>query len=176
MKEKLSVMTVCVLGIAIGLMSFRPTIAHAVAEPQEGAWTYGASTGFLGNTPSQTAWAFNAHADRFFSRVFSVGPLAQVALTGPLSQIGLSAQARYWLELPNNTRTRIVFQAGFGFIHTDRLNSDNSWLLPIGIGVDHLVSRKVALTADFLINFTDIDPGNGRDRNVMPGFTVGVRF
>jgi hypothetical protein len=148
-----------------------------VLEPKSGEWTFGGGIGFLGATPSGTAWALNARADNFLNRNFSVGPLMQVAFTGALTQIGISGQAKFWSVVPDtDNRLKIVGQAGLGFLHADRLNSDTSFLIPIGIGLDYAVSRSLALTADFLINFTDIDTGKGRDAHVMPGLTFGVRF
>ena len=176
MRQNICAIVIWVLGM-VGLIGLTPTVSHAVGEPQPGAWTYGGSIGFLGDTPSQTAFALNGRADNFLNRNFSIGPLLQIAFTGALFQVGLSGQAKYWMEIPDtDNRLRAVFQGGIGFLHADRLNSDTSWLLPFGAGLDYLLSQRVALTADFLLNFTDIDTGNGRDAHVMPGLTFGVRF
>jgi hypothetical protein len=165
-----------VIAMIIGLIG-SPGPAGAVIDPQPGAWTYGGGIGFLGNTPSGTAFALNAHADNFINRNLSIGPLAQIAFTGPLTQFGLSGQLKYWLDIPDTgNRMRVVLQGGLGFLHADRLNSDTSWLIPLGVGLDYALSQRLALTANFLLNFTDIDTGNGRDAHVMPGLTFGVRF
>ncbi|MES4786391.1 MAG: hypothetical protein C4294_11855 [Nitrospiraceae bacterium] len=69
-----------------------------------------------------------------------------------------------------------MLQAGIGFVHADRLDSDTSWLIPIGFGLDYAVAQRMALTADFLVNFADLDTGHGKDAHVMPGLYFGVRF
>lgn len=152
-------------------------LSEHVAEPQPGMWSAGAGIGFLGATPSGTAFSLNAHADNFLTRYFSIGPLLQVTFTGSLSQVGLSGQARYWFDIPDTAnRAKLVLQAGIGFVHADRLDSDTSWLIPLGFGLDYAITQRMALTADFLINFADLDTGHGKDAHVMPGLYFGVRF
>jgi hypothetical protein len=64
-----------------------------------------------------------------------------------LSQIGLSAQAKYWLEVPNTeSRLKLTVQAGIGFVHADFLLGDTSWLIPLGIGMDYALTDKIKLT------------------------------
>ena len=151
--------------------------SQSITNPVPGQWSPGAGIGFLGATPSGTAFALNGNADYFLHRYFSVGPLMQVAFTGALTQVGLSGQAKYWFDIPDTAnRAKLVFQGGFGFIHADRLDSDTSWLIPLGVGLDYAMTQKLALTATFLLNFTDLDTGHGKDAHVMPGLTFGVRF
>lgn len=145
--------------------------------PAAGTWSAGTSVGFLGNTVDDTAFAWNLHADYFTDRHVSFGPLMQLAFTGNLTQVGLSGQGKYWIDLPNlSDRTRLNLQAGLGFVHADRGATDTSFLIPIGIGLDHAVSDQLSLTTAFLINFTDLDVGGGRRTTVMPGLNFGVRF
>lgn len=152
-------------------------LAQSIANPVPGQWSAGGGMGFLGATPSGTAFALNLHADNFLNRYFSIGPLLQVAFVGSLSQVGLSGQAKYWFDIPDTSnRLKFVLQGGFGFLHADRLDADTSWLIPLGVGFDYAVTEKLALTANFLINFTDIDTGHGKDAHVMPGLTFGIRF
>ena len=154
-----------------------PGFAQSIANPVPGQWSAGGGVGFLGATPSGTAFALNLHADNFLNRYFSIGPLLQVAFVGSLSQVGLSGQAKYWLDIPNTSnRMKVVLQGGLGFLHADRLDADTSWLIPLGVGLDYAMTEKLALTANFLINFTDIDTGHGKDAHVMPGLTFGIRF
>jgi hypothetical protein len=149
-------------------------VSHAT-EPQAGAWSGGAAIGFLGNTPDGTAFATNVHADYFLNREISVGPLAQLAVTGDLFQIGVSGQVKYWLDLPGlDKRLKVNLQGGLGFIHADLHTSDTSWLIPIGVGLDFALNQQISLTSTFLLNFTDLDTGEGA--TVMPGLTFGVRF
>lgn len=150
---------------------------HAVVGPHAGTWSAGTSIGFLGNTVDDTAFAWNLFADYFVDRHFSFGPLLQMAFTGNLTQVGLSGQGKYWIDLDGmSSKTRLNLQAGLGFVHADRGPSDTSFLIPIGIGLDHRVTERMSLTADFLLNFTDLNVGAGRTTTVMPGLTFGVRF
>ena len=147
------------------------------AEPATRTWAGGGSIGFLANTPDDTAFAFNLHADRFVNRNISLGPLLQTAFTGNMNQVGFSGQGKYWIDLPEtDNRLKLALQGGLGFIHSDFFRNDTSWLIPIGVGLDFAVSRTVSLTADFLLNFTDLNTGGGTGANVMPGLTFGIRF
>jgi hypothetical protein len=151
--------------------------SQSINNPVPGQWSAGGGIGFLGATPSGTAFALNGNADYFLHRYFSVGPLMQIAFTGSLTQFGLSGQAKYWFDIPDTAnRVKLVVQGGLGFIHADRLDSDTSWLIPLGVGIDYAMTQKLALTATFLLNFTDLDTGHGKDAHVMPGLTCGVRF
>jgi hypothetical protein len=139
--------------------------------------TGGAGVGVLGNTPDGTAFALNGHLDFFVVKDLSVGPLFQMAFTDDSAQVGLSAQVKYWFEIPGtDRRLRIAPQAGIGFVHNTFRNDDTSWLIPIGVAVDYAVTNWLAVDGTLLINLTDLDTGRGTGTNVMPGFTVGVRF
>lgn len=147
------------------------------ADPKAGDWTGGAAIGFLGNTPDATAFAANFNADVFLTSEVSIGPLLQLGATGDLTQIGLSGQAKYWVELSKiDKRAKLTLQAGIGFLHADLHESDTSWLIPLGVGLDYALTQRVGLTATFLLNFTDIHTGRGTDAHVMPGLTFGIRF
>lgn len=161
----------------IGLVSVATVGVSAAAEPQAGTWSGGAAIGFLGNTPDDTAFATNLHADYFLTRQISVGPLAQFAVTGDLFQLGVSGQVKYWLNLPGlDNRWKVNVQGGLGFLYADLHSSDASWLIPIGVGVDYALNERLSLTSTFLLNFTDVDTGGGTGATVMPGLTFGVRF
>lgn len=161
----------------IGLVSVTYVEVAGAADPRAGAWSGGAAIGFLGNTPDGTAFATNFHAEYFLNHQISVGPLAQLAVTGDLFQLGLSGQGKYWLDLPGlDKRLKMNLQGGLGFLHADRYRSDTSFLIPIGVGLDFALNQQVSLTSTFLLNFTDINTGRGTDTNVMPGLTFGVRF
>jgi hypothetical protein len=175
-------MTTCVRGFvcAVGLMGL-VSVTHVgvvgAAEPRAGAWSGGAAIGFLGNTPDGAAFATNVHADYFLNRQISVGPLAQLAVTGDLFQFGFSGQGKYWLDLPGlDKRLKMNLQGGLGFLHADLYTSDTSFLIPIGVGLDYALNQQVSLTSTFLLNFTDVNTGRRTDANVMPGLTFGIRF
>ena len=178
---------VVMAGITLGLIRYsgeetawaaEPTEEKAKpADPATRTWSGGGSIGFLANTPDDTAFAFNLHADRFVSRNISLGPLLQLGFTGDMNQVGFSGQGKYWVDLPQlDHRLKLALQGGLGFIHSDFFRDDTSWLIPIGVGADFAVSRTVSLTADFLLNFTDLNTGAGTGTNVMPGLTFGARF
>jgi hypothetical protein len=142
-----------------------------------GAMTAGAGLGFMGGTPDGTAFTLNGHADQFLTSNVSVGPLAQLAFTGDLFLLGISAQVKYWTEVPDTgRRLRVNFQGGLGFVHANVLRSDTSWLLPLGAGLDYAIAPRLALTADLLLNFTYLENTPQHDAHVMPTFTVGFRF
>ena len=161
----------------MGLVSVIPIGVLSAEEPQVGAWSAGAAIGFLGNTPDGTAFATNIHADYFTNKQFSVGPLAQLAITGDLFQIGFSGQGKYWFNLAGlDTRLRANLQGGVGFVHANYLTSDTSFLIPLGVGLDYVLTQQVSLTSTFLLNLTDLDTGSGNDTHVMPGVTFGIRY
>lgn len=174
---KSSSRTILQVAFMIGALVVGMSPACLAAEPQAGAWSGGGAIGFLGNTPDGTAFATNIHADYFVTPQLSLGPLAQIAATGDLIQLGFSGQAKLWLELPDlDKRLKLNLQGGIGFIHADLHDSDTSWLIPIGIGVDFALNEKLSLTSTFLLNFTDLHTGRGTDAHIMPGLTFGIRF
>jgi hypothetical protein len=161
----------------MGLVSMIHAGTSGAAEPRAGAWSGGAAIGFLGYTPDGTAFATNLHADYFLTREISIGPLAQLAVTGDLFQFGFSGQGKYWLDLPGlDPRLKMNLQGGLGFLHADHHRSDTSFLIPIGVGLDYALNQQVSLISTFLLNFTDVNTGRRTDANVMPGLTFGVRF
>ena len=163
-----------VAGLTVALTAYCGRGYAEAADPAPGAWTGGAALGFLGNTADRTAFAMNLNVERFINRSFSVGPLLQFGVTGDLTQIGVSGQVKYWLDL--SKALKLTAQGGLGFVHTDFRGSDTSFLVPIGVGFDYALSKNVSATAIFLLNFTDIDTGFGTRPHVMPGLTFGLRF
>ncbi len=141
-----------------------------------GTWHGGGGVGFLANTPDGTAFAVNLNADRFLNEHVSIGPLAQLAFTGDLAQYGLSAQAKYWMDLGTDGRTSVVWQGGVGAVRANFQRDDTSWLIPLGVGIEHAVNSGLSVYATFLLNFTDLNTGRGTRADVMPGVTFGVQF
>lgn len=166
----------CVVPLVVGLLAFsQPTEAQNTDQIQPN-WTLGSGVGIMGNTPGGTAFNFNVYADRFLSRSFSMGPLLQIARTANEFQTAVSAQAKYWLDLPGpSRRMKANLQAGLGFIHADYMAGDTSWIIPIGVGVDYVLTPTVALMGTFLLNFAHLETGQGSG-HVMPAVTVGIRF
>jgi outer membrane protein with beta-barrel domain len=169
-------------------------IAYAdVNDLRPGQWSGGAGVGFLGSTPDGAAeFAFKGHADYFLTQSFSVGPVAQYAGAGNDVLFGLSAQAKFWWDIPGSRNlAKLVVQGGIGFVRAGIKASElggaadtyASFLLPVGVGVDYTVTKQLAVTADFLLNFTSLGEtvrAGGREfdfhTNVMPGLYLGVRF
>ena len=169
-------MALALVGLAGALTALTPGLSQA-AELRQGSWSGGAAIGFLGNTPDGTAFATNLNADHFLTPQLSIGPLAQIAFTGDLFQLGASGQVKYWFNLPGvDNRLKLNVQGGVGFLYADRHTSDTSWLIPIGVGLDYALKNQLALTATFLLNFTDVNTGRGTGADVMPGLTFGLRF
>ena len=117
-----------VAGLTVALTASSGRGYAEAAEPTPGAWTGGAALGFLGNTDDRTAFAMNLNVERFLNRSFSVGPLLQFGVTGNLTQIGVSGQVKYWLNL--SKALKLTAQGGLGFMHTDVPGSGTSLLVP----------------------------------------------
>jgi len=165
------------VGLAVAVIGVPGPAPAQAAESQAGTWTGGGALGFLANTPDDTAFALNLDFGYRLNRELSVGPLVQLGFTGDMTLVGLSGQAKYSLAVPGTEdRGKLVLQAGLGFVHADFLQSDTSWLIPLGVGFEFAVDRRLAVTVTFLLNFTDLDTGGGTGTNVMPGLTFGVRF
>lgn len=157
-----------------------------------GQWTGGGGVGFLGNTPDGVLeFGFDGHVEYVIAERFSIGPMAQYAGTGNDFLFGLSAQVKYWWDIPGTQgASKLVLQGGLGFVRAGITDTDSgtgntygSFLIPIGVGVDHAVSPEMVLTADFLLNFTSVGEtvrAGGREfdlhTNIMPAFYLGVRF
>ena len=157
-----------------------------------GQWTGGAGIGFLGNTPDGVLeFGLDGHVEYVIAERLSIGPMVQYAGTGNDFLFGLSAQVKYWWDIPGTQgATKLVLQGGLGFVRAGITDTDSgtantygSFLIPIGVGVDHAVSPGLILTADFLLNFTSLGEtvrAGGREfdlhTNIMPAFYLGVRF
>jgi len=170
-------MRTLLVGLVVGLTLIAAASAGWAADAQPGSWTFGAGAGFLGDTPDGTAFAMNFYADAFLTRTLSLGPLLQFGFTGDLSQIGVSGQVKYWIDIPGTAnRLKVVPEAGIGFVHTGFRDDDTSWLIVLGASADYRLTDKLSVTGTLLLNFTSLDTGPGTGADVMPGFTVGVRF
>ena len=175
--KRLRLVGALLLSSALVFWTLPPSTHADVTDTNPGNLTGGGGLGFLGATPSGTAFALKGYLDYFFARYLSIGPMTQISFTGDMTLFGLSAQAKYWMDIPETgNRAKLVFQGGLGFVHADRLNSDSSWLIPLGVGIDYALSPGIALTGTFILNFADLDTGHGKDAHTMPGLYFGVRF
>jgi hypothetical protein len=185
----LGLLTLSVLSLA-GLTT--PGRADAdVNDLRPGQWSGGVGAGFLTNTPDGVEFALKGHVDYFPIRGFSIGLLGQSTLGGNDQVFGLSAQAKYWWDIPGRRRVvQVVVQDGIGFVGADIDDTDSgvsdtytSFLIPVGIGLEYTVTKRIAMTAELLLNFTSLGENvRAEDRevnlhtHVMPGFYLGVRF
>lgn len=184
---------ILVLALLTVVLVVRGLACADVNDLRQGHWSGGTGVGFLGNTPDGAAeFALNGHADYFFTRNVSVGPLGQYAGTGNDIIFGLSAQAKYWWSiLGGRNLAKFVVQGGIGFVRAGIKDNDSgapadtyaSFLIPVGVGLEYAVTKHVAVTADLLVNFTSLGEtvhASGRDvdlhTNVMPGLYLGMRF
>ena len=179
-----------VLPLLVGLIGVSAPARADVGDPRAGDWSGGMGVGFLASTPDGIEFGLKGHGDYFWTGAWSAGLFAQYAGVGNDQLVGVSAQAKYWWLVPGTRALRIVVQGGIGFVWADIEDTDSgaagtftSFLVPLGVGVDYAVTRRIALTADFLLNLTSLGDtvrAGGRDvdlhTNVMPAFYLGVRF
>ena len=164
------------------LLLVRPAQAQQErpVERRTGKFTAGVGLGLQGGTADNTAFAVGASGDYFLTHNISVGPLLQVGVTSDLTQIGLTAQVKYTLDLLDIPDLEPHFQAGVGFIHADldrgrfRDGDDTSFLIPIGFGAGYRLSQQVSLESTLLFNFTDLD--DVVDDDFFITWLIGVRF
>lgn len=147
----------------------------ANVESRAGRWGGGSSAGVMFSTPDGTAFGVNGNAEYFLADNFSIGPLAQLGLTGDMVLIGVSGQGKYYIPLPG-TPGRIAVQGGVGVAHADFRANDTSWLVPLGVEYDYALNSRLDLTATVLVNVTNLHTGGGSGADVMPGLAFGVHF
>ncbi len=122
----------------------------------------GAGLGLEGGTAANTVFGLGANGDYYLTNAFSVGPLMQLGLGGDLFQLGLSLQAKYTFDIPELGRWKPHVEAGIGFIYADfkprggRSETDASYLVPIGFGVEYQIGRRLSLDTTFVLNLTDL--------------------
>ena len=165
--------------------------AHGdVSNPRPGQWSGGAGVGFLANTPDGPEFGLAGYADYFVAPRLSVGPLLQYGGVGNDVVAAVSFQAKHWWSIQARGNARLVVQGGIGAIVADIEDSDTgaavtdaSFVIPLGIGLDYAVTRRVALTADFILSVTslgEVVSAGGREvdlhTNVIPALFLGVRF
>ena len=142
------------LAVVLGLHLTVRVVLHASAQVTQTTadhMTGGGGFGVLGATPDGTAVALHGYLDYFFAPALSVGPFAQVGMTGAMTLFGLSGQLKYWIDLPETgNRGKVVLQGGFGFAQATHRGSDASWLIPLGATLDWALAHQQASTATFL--------------------------
>ncbi len=136
----------------------------------------GTDIGFAGGTIDGTAFAVGINGDFPVAPHFSIGPLMQIGVTDDLFQLGLSAQAKLTLDIPDVPELKPQLQAGLGFIHADLPSGeDTSWLIPIGMGLEYRAAKNLYFATTLLFNITDLNIG-GRSDDFHVTWFVGLRF
>ncbi len=155
-----------------------------VGQQMTGRWAVGAELGpQTGTADNDAAFAFGLNADYYLDQHFSVGPLLQFGFTGDLTQVGLSAQAKYTFDLPRVPELKPHLQGGLGFLHVDMdqppagpKDSDTGFLVPFGGGFDLELSKNLLLGTTLLLNFTDADIQGERVDNLFMSWFFGLRI
>lgn len=140
----------------------------------------GTDIGFSGGTIDGTALAIGISGDYPVAPHVTVGPLMQFALTDNLFQIGVSAQVKLTLDLPDVPELKPQIQAGIGFIHASLdiaggTADDTSWLIPIGMGLEYRATKNLYFNTTLLLNVTDLNVA-GRSSDLPVSWFVGLRF
>jgi len=104
----------------IGLIAMPILVRADVTDLTPGRWSAGAGVGFWANTPDGVEFGLEGHAEYFWTRTFSVGPLAQYAGAGNDQLVGVSVQAKRWWVIPGTRRpVRLAVQGGLGLPDRD---------------------------------------------------------
>ncbi len=145
---------------------------------REGRFILGVGLGLQADTPDGTAFALGFSGDYYFTREFSIGPLLQMGFTRDLYQLGLTAQAKYTLDLKGIPELKPHIGAGMGFIYSNlggsrRHEDDVSFLIPLGIGAEFRLNNSLSLDNTFLFNFTDL---NVRDKHFFFTWLIGLKY
>jgi len=172
------------VGLLTGVLVLTATgsvFAQEISPPERMRnFKLGTDIGFAGGTIDGTAFAVGINGDYEVVPHVSIGPLIQLALTDNLFQIGVSAQVKLTLDIPNVPDLKPHLQAGIGFVHADldigpNSADDTSWLIPIGMGLDYRAMKNLYFSTTLLFNWTDLNIGNKSD-DLHVNWFVGLRF
>jgi hypothetical protein len=178
MKERLRV---GLLTAVLALMAAGPVFAQQTSLPDRTRrFELGTDIGFAGGTLDGTAFAVGIYGDFPIIPHVSIGPLMQLALTNDLFQIGVTAQAKVTLDIPDVPELKPQFQVGIGFVHADldvgpNTADDTSWLIPVGFGLEYRAMKNLYVGTTLLLNFTNLDIA-GRSDDLDVAWFVGLRF
>jgi hypothetical protein len=153
-----------------------------VQERRTGRITLGVDAGPMIGSIDGGAFEVAVSGDYYTSPNLSFGPLAQLAFTDDLTQIGLSGQLKYTFDVPPGSRFRPNIQAGLGFVYADNDNAlgrskrDTSYLIPVGAGFEYKVQAGFYISTTALLNFTNLDNSNGGLWQDSLSLLFGVRL
>jgi opacity protein-like surface antigen len=179
MKKRRLIYAGVIIVVFLALTQFAEAKQALSADQRAGRFIFGAGLGFQVDTPDNTAFAFGLSGDYYVTQGFSIGPLLQMGFTGDLFQFGLTAQAKYTLDLAVIPALKPHIEAGIGFIYSDldrgrwRDEDDVSFLIPLGIGAEYRLTNSISADTTFLFNFTDLDV---RDKNFFFTWLVGLKY
>ncbi len=177
MKKRGLICAGVIILVFLALTQFAEAQRVQSKDQRAGRFILGAGLGLQADTPDGTAFALGFSGDYYVTREFSVGPLLQMGFTGDLFQLGLTAQAKYTLDLKEIPELKPHVEAGLGFIYSDlkkgRHEDDVSFLIPLGIGAEFKLNNALSLDNTFLFNFTDLDV---RDKHFFFTWLVGVKY
>jgi Outer membrane protein beta-barrel domain len=169
------------LTVVLALTAVGSAFAQQTSPPEMvRKFKLGTDIGFSGGTIDGTALAIGISGDYEVAPHVSVGPLMQFGVTDNLFQIGVSAQVKLTLDLPDVPQLKPQLQAGIGFIHADLdfgpfSADDTSWLIPIGMGLEYRAAKNLYFDSTLLFNVTDLNIANKSDDLHVTWF-VGLRF
>jgi hypothetical protein len=169
------------LTVVLALTAAGPVFAQQTSPPDRTRrFELGADIGLMAGTVDGTAFAIGISGDFPVAPHFTVGPLIQLGVTNDLFQIGVSAQAKLTLDIPDVPELKPQFQAGIGFVHADldigpNTAEDTSWLIPIGMGLEYRAMKNLYLSTTLLFNWTHLNVG-GRSDDLDVAWFVGLRF
>lgn len=174
-----TVVVAAVVTVMLAFTGWSDVSAQMRMDDRAGRFAIGGALGLQADTLDGKAFALGLYGDYYLDRHLSFGPLLQIGLTGDLRQIGLSAQAKYTVDVPSVPQFKPHFQAGLGFIHADLERSglgnerDTSFLIPFGVGAEYQLTGPVSLDTSLLFNFTNLDI---RDENFFFTWLVGIKY
>lgn len=180
MKEKGLIAAGGILLLLLLLLPVSGAAQQQRMESRAGRLALGVDIGLQAATADATAFAVGLSGEYFLTQNFSLGPLLQMGFTNDLFQIAPTIQAKYTFDLPDMPRLKPHLQGGIGFIHAELDRSgrpdlhDDSFLIPIGFGVEYRLDRNISIGTTFLFNFTDLN--DVHNENFFFSWLTGLRL
>ncbi len=128
------------------------------AEETDRAGHVGVGVGFgpMFGTDEGAIMGVTVFGDYYVNHEVAFGPLLQIGFDGDFTQVGLSGQAKYLIDVAGNPALHPHVQAGLGFIHASNGSSDTEWLMPIGGGIEVDLGKNLTLGTTLLINVSGL--------------------
>ena len=151
----------------------------ALAQQKPNHWSFEVDAGLWAETSDNERLAFNVNLDYYVEPLFSFGWMTLFTTGGDLTQVAFAPVARWhvpWRAI------KIAPLIGFGGIYGDldeKKGGDSDWsiFIPVGIGAEYPVSKKLALASTLYLNFHDLSLEKGEDNDFFSlALMFGVRF